>query len=119
MSRKDQAKALYIQGKKPQEIAKKLGYKAKTVSEWASRENWMGKRQEKAEKLIESFDKQIEELTISALKALQEVLNEGKHGDRVSASRVIMDISGLKREKKDIDLTTGGIEVIINQVPIK
>lgn len=121
MSKKYLARAMYVAGEKPSDIAQKLGYQTTSISHWATIENWDVDRQKRAKELTKVYDEQIDSLTNLALVELQKLLSspETKDSDKVAAIRSVIDISGLKRDKKDIDITSGGIEVVINQIAIK
>ena len=62
------------------------------------------------------MQERIKELTNLALETLCEVIkaNDSKYQDKVSASKAILDVSGLKSLKQEIE-GIGGMNVIINR----
>ena len=121
MSKKEIAKAMYLAGEKPCEIAKKLKYRPGTISTWACEEKWSEEKIKKAKETMDSLEKEIKDLTQLALTTLNDILtNENvRYSDKVAATRAVLDISGLKRDNKDVNLNAEGFEVIINQIPVR
>lgn len=121
MHKKEIAKAMYISGEKPAKIAEELGYKANTISNYAAVEGWDKERQERTNKIVEGIEGQISALTELSLSELNRILTDigSKDSDKLSAIRLVIDISGLKKENQSIDIDSRGIEVVINQIPIK
>jgi hypothetical protein len=76
----------------------------------------VSKRNRISEKIVENVEEKITSLTNLALETLREVINdpETKAVDKVSASRAILDISGLKSLKQEIS-GVGATSVIINR----
>lgn len=104
-------KAEYLKGIKPKEIAEKYGISAKALHEKASKEGWTEEKtsliknvQEKVQADIES---RISTLTDKALNVLENILSDSEVKPEVKVQAVgkVLDISGLKFEKKE--LTTG------------
>lgn len=110
----------YILGKTPRELAKKHKVTAQCISNRASDEQWRVERVKKEEEIANEFENQIQELTTLALTELSKILmDEGaSYKDKNAAIKTVMDISGLKKESKDVKLSDG-VEVVINMNPVK
>ena len=121
MSRKEQAKAMYIAGDKPQKIAEELGYKSATISDWASKEGWSLERQKKTEEVASKRQEEIEKIINLSLTELKRLLMDEsvKDKEKVAAINAALGISGLKKEKKEHEFGEGGVDVTINYKPVK
>lgn len=107
----------YLEGKKPIELAKKYKVAAKTISNRASEENWQGTRGKIQEEIQSNFEKEILEGTALAIKTLLEVARTAERdSDRVSAAKGLLDISGLKKEKRENELSGELIQSLVKFV---
>lgn len=97
-------KAEYLQGVTPKELAIKYKLKAKQISDKANDEQWVSEKAKISENVRNDVKEKIKDLTNLALEALVEVINdpECENRDKVSASKAILDISGLKSLKQEI-----------------
>ena len=97
-------KADYLNGVTPKELASKYKITAKSIHEKASKENWVDEKASISKNLQEDVQERIKELTNLALETLRCVINdpESKSQDKVSASRAILDVSGLKSLKQEV-----------------
>lgn len=97
-------KAEYLQGVSPKELAQNYNITAKQIHNKANRDKWTAERESIEEKTREDVKEKIKDLTNLALEALVEVINdpECENRDKVSASKAILDISGLKSSKQEI-----------------
>jgi uncharacterized protein YjcR len=97
-------KADYLNGVTPKELAGKYKITAKSIHEKASKENWVDEKASISKNLQEDVQERIKELTNLALETLRGVINdpESKSQDKVSASRAILDVSGLKSLKQEV-----------------
>lgn len=97
-------KADYLNGVAPKELAGKYKITAKSIHEKASKENWVDEKASISKNLQEDVQERIKELTNLALETLRGVINdpESKSQDKVSASRAILDVSGLKSLKQEV-----------------
>lgn len=109
-------KADYLNGVTPKELASKYKVTAKQVHEKASKENWTTEKARICKNLQENVQERIKALTNLALDTLCEVIkaDDSKYQDKVSASKAILDVSGLKSIKQEIE-GIGGMNVIINR----
>ena len=109
-------KADYLNGVTPKELASKYKVTAKQVHEKASKENWTTEKARICKNLQENVQERIKALTNLALDTLCEVIkaDDSKYQDKVSASKAILDVSGLKSLKQEIE-GIGGMNVIINR----
>lgn len=104
-------KAEYLKGIKPKEIAEKYGIRPKLLHDRASQEGWVAERKRIAENIGEKVQADIENrittLTDKALNVLENILSDSEVKPEVKVQAVgkVLDISGLKFEKKE--LTTG------------
>jgi CRISPR/Cas system CMR subunit Cmr6 (Cas7 group RAMP superfamily) len=109
-------KADYLNGVTPKELAKKYSLTPKQIHDKANRDSWVKEKTSIAEKTREDVQERIKELTNLALETLCEVIkaDDSKYQDKVSASKAILDVSGLKSLKQEIE-GIGGMNVIINR----
>lgn len=106
-------KAEYLQGVTPKELAEKYKIEVKAIHEKSSKEKWTKEKSSISKNLQVSIQDRIEKLTNLALDAVESVLkdNESSNNDKIQASKVIVDISGLKTAKKEVELNTNSIEI--------
>ena len=106
-------KADYLNGVTPKELASKYKITAKSIHEKASKENWVDEKASICKNVQEDVQEKIKSLTDKALKALEKVIddNESKNIDIISASRAILDISGLKTQKHEVE--NKGINIVV------
>lgn len=97
-------KAEYLKGCNPKELAEKYDISAKAITEKASKENWVDEKARISNNLQFCVEDYIKDLSKKALKQLEEVIDdtEADYKDKVSASRAILDVSGLKSSKQEI-----------------
>lgn len=103
-------KAEYLQGCTPKELAIKYKIKAKKISDKAYDDNWKEEKAKISENIRESTEDRIKGLTNKAFDALEQVLDDEKaeNKDKVAAAKAIIDVSGLKKDKKEL---TGDLNV--------
>lgn len=106
-------KADYLNGVTPKELASKYKVTAKQIHEKASKENWTTEKARICKNLQENVQERIKALTNLALDTLCEVIkaNDSKYQDKVSASKAILDISGLKTQKHEVE--NKGINIVV------
>lgn len=97
-------KADYLNGVTPKELSGKYKITAKSIHEKASKEKWVEEKASICKNVQEDVQERIKELTNLALETLRNVINdpESKSQDKVSASRAILDVSGLKSLKQEV-----------------
>lgn len=97
-------KADYLKGIVPKKLAEKYNILAKTITEKASKENWVDEKTRIFNNLQFDVEDYIKKLSKKALKQLEEVIDDSQaeYKDKVSASRAILDVSGLKSSKQEI-----------------
>jgi uncharacterized protein YjcR len=103
----------YLNGVSPKELSSKYGIAAKSIHEKASKEHWVDEKASICKNVQEDVQEQIKELTNLALQALRSVINdpECKHADKVSASRALLDVSGLKTQKHELEIPLPEISI--------
>lgn len=106
----------YLDGVTPKELAGKYKTTAKSIHEKASKENWVDEKASISKNLQEDVQSRIKELTNLALETLCNVINdpESDNRDKVSASKALLDVSGLKSLKQEVT-GVNGMSVIINR----
>ena len=106
-------KADYLNGVTPKELSSKYKVTAKQIHEKASKENWTTEKARICKNLQENVQERIKALTNLALDTLCEVIkaDNSKYQDKVSASKAILDISGLKTQKHEIE--NKGINIVV------
>lgn len=109
-------KADYLNGVTPKELAEKYKITAKQIHDKAFRDSWVAEKTSISEKTRESVQNRIKELTDLALETLCNVINdpESDNKDKVSASKAILDVSGLKSLKQEVS-GISGVSVVINR----
>lgn len=114
------AEVMYIAGESPSTIAKQLRLPVKTISGWATKFSWVSRRDEFGEKNAAEYKGLVDEIVQLGLQELKKILEEAcKDADKIQAIKCALDISGLKRDNKNIDFGAGGIEVILNHKAVK
>lgn len=113
-------KADYLSGITPKDLATKYNVSAKSIHEKASKENWVEEKASISKNLKEDVQEKIKDLTNLALDTLCKVINdpESDNKDKVSASRAILDVSGLKSIKQDVS-GISGVSVIVNRQAVQ
>ena len=106
----------YLDGVAPKELAVKYKIKARSISDKAYEEDWKEEKTRISENVRDDVQSRIKELTNLALDTLKNVINdpEAKHTDKVSASKALLDVSGLKAQKIEAS-GIQGTNVIINR----
>ena len=106
----------YLDGVPVKELAIKYKIKARSISDKAYEEDWKEEKTRIAENIRDDVQEKIKELTNLALDTLKNVINdpEAKHTDKVSASKALLDVSGLKAQKIEAS-GIQGTSVVINR----
>lgn len=106
----------YLDGVAPKELAVKYKIKARSISDKAYEEDWKEEKTRISENVRDDVQSRIKELTNLALDTLKSVINdpEAKHTDKVSASKALLDVSGLKAQKIEAS-GIQGTSVVINR----
>ena len=109
-------KADYLKGVTPKELAEKYKIDINKLYNKIDNDSWAKEKTEINENIRNDVQERIKELTNLALETLCEVIKAGdsKYQDKVSASKAILDVSGLKSLKQEV---TGidGVSVVINR----
>ena len=108
-------KADYLNGVTPKELAEKHKIDINKLYKKIENDKWAVELREIKGKIGNDVQEQIKELTNLALNALKGVLVdvEAKNADIVSASKAILDVSGLKTVREDVTVNQNPIEVQI------
>lgn len=98
----------YLEGVTPKELAIKYKIKAKSISNKANKEKWAIEKQKISENLSKNTEDRIKCLTNKAFDALEQVLDDenAEYKDKVSAAKAIIDVSGLKKDKLEVENKT-------------
>ena len=109
-------KADYLKGITPKELAEKYKIDINKLYNKIDNDSWAKEKTEINENIRNDVQERIKELTNLALETLCEVIKAGdsKYQDKVSASKAILDVSGLKSLKQEIN-GVSGMNVIINR----
>lgn len=114
------AEQMYIAGETPTAIAKALRLTPVFVSRMATQGDWAKKRDEQGQKNATEYKDLVGEIVQLGLRELKRILEETcKDADKLNAIKCALDISGLKRDNKNIEFGAGGIEVILNHKAVK
>ena len=106
----------YLNGVTPKELAEKYKIDINKLYYKIDNDSWAKEKTKINENIRNDVQERIKELTDLALETLCEVIKAGdsKYQDKVSASKAILDVSGLKSLKQEIE-GIGGMNVIINR----
>ena len=106
----------YLNGVTPKELAEKHKVDIEKIYKKIENDKWAAELREIKAKIGNEVQERIKELTNLALETLCSVINdpESKSMDKVSASKAILDVSGLKSIKQDVT-GVSGMSVIINR----
>lgn len=106
----------YLNGVTPKELAEKHKVDIEKIYKKIENDKWAAELREIKAKIGNEVQERIKELTNLALETLCNVINdpESKSMDKVSASKAILDVSGLKSIKQDVT-GVSGMSVIINR----
>lgn len=109
-------KADYLNGVTPKELAEKHKVEIEKLYKKIENDKWAVELREIKGKIGNDVQERIKELTNLALETLCEVIKAGdsKYQDKVSASKAILDVSGLKSLKQEVT-GVSGMNVIINR----
>ena len=109
-------KADYLNGVTPKELAEKYKIDINKLYNKIDNDSWAKEKTEINENIRNDVQERIKELTDLALETLCEVIKAGdsKYQDKVSASKAILDVSGLKSLKQEVT-GVSGMNVIINR----
>lgn len=109
-------KADYLNGVTPKELAEKYKIDIDKLYNKIDNDSWAKKKTEINENIRNDVQERIKELTNLALETLCEVIkaDDSKYQDKVSASKAILDVSGLKSLKQEVT-GVSGMNVIINR----
>ena len=108
-------KADYLNGVTPKELSEKYKIEITKLYYKIDNDSWAKEKTKINENIRNDVQEQIKELTNLALNALKGVLVDvdAKNADIVSASKAILDVSGLKTVREDVTVNQNPIEVQI------
>ncbi len=111
----------YLKQIPPRELAIKYKIKAKSISDKANEEGWVGEKAKISENIRNNVEGEISEGAKESIIYLREVVNnpEEKTVDRIAAAKGLLAISGLEKSEKKI---TGDVSVLpttFNILPVK
>lgn len=100
-------KTEYLQGATPKELAKKYNLTSQQVRSKASKEKWRAEKVTISNKVTQNIEDKIKALSNNALETLGRIIKdpEAKDSDKVAAAKAILDVSGLKSVKQEIEIT--------------
>jgi uncharacterized protein YjcR len=109
-------KADYLNGITPKGLAEKYKIDINKLYYKIDNDSWAKEKTKINENIRNDVQERIKELTDLALETLCEVIKAGdsKYQDKVSASKAILDVSGLKSLKQEVT-GVSGMNVIINR----
>ena len=109
-------KADYLKGVTPKELAEKYKIDINKLYNKIDNDSWAKEKTEINENIRNDVQERIKELTNLALETLCEVIKAGdsKYQDKLTASKAIIDVSGLKSIKQEVT-GVSGMNVIINR----
>lgn len=107
-------KAEYLKGSSPKELAQKYKLKPKAISNKATIEKWANEKKQIKANISKNVEKDIENGAKEAICFLREVVNctDEETKDRISAAKGLLDVSGYKSQKHQLENTGISIQVI-------
>lgn len=113
-------KADYFRGGTPQELAVKYGIPVNKIYNKVDNDKWAKEKTKITANVRNDVQTKIKDLTDLALDTLRTVINDPKadYKDKVSASRAILDVSGLKSLKQEVS-GIDGVSVIVNRQAVQ
>lgn len=112
----NEIKADYLNGVTPKELAEKYELPVEKIYYKIDNDSWAKEKTKINENVRSDVQNRIKELTDLALETLCNVINdpESDNKDKVSASKAILDVSGLKSLKQEVS-GISGVSVVINR----
>lgn len=106
----------YLDGVAPKELAEKYQIDINKLYNKIDNDSWAKDKTEINGNVRKDVQERIKELTNLALETLCNVINdpESDNRDKVSASKALLDVSGLKSLKQEVT-GVNGMSVIINR----
>lgn len=103
----------YLEGVSPKDLAIKYATTSSAIRSKACKEKWGVEKETICNNVQQTVEERIKSLTNKALDALESVINdpECKHTDKVAASRALLDVSGLKTQKHELDIPLPEINI--------
>ena len=110
----------YLLGEKPSNISSSTGVEASELASKIKKEKWAQKRLQLRESMENIFEKRLEKLAQKAFEQLEEILSDetASSASKMQAAKTIIDIAGLKKDKKEPQKEVG-YEVYINRKSVK
>jgi len=109
----------YLNGLNPLKLSEKFNIDAEEITSKIKAEKWAYKRKALQQKIIGNFEKRLESLANKAFEQLEDILNDetASSTSKLQAAKTIIDLTGLKKEKKEPQEAT--YEVYINRKSVK
>ena len=106
-------KAEYLKGSSPKELAEKYSLKPKAISNKATIEKWAGQRKQIKANISKNIEEEINDGAKEAINFLRQVINslDEETKDRISAAKGLLDVSGLKTQKHEVE--NKGINIVV------
>ena len=106
-------KAEYLKGSSPKELAQKYSLKPKAISNKATIEKWAGQRKQIKANISKNIEEEINDGAKEAINLLRQVINslDEETKDRISAAKGLLDVSGLKTQKHEVE--NKGINIVV------
>lgn len=103
----------YLSGVAPKELAVKYKIDINKIYNKIDNDSWAKEKTEINGNIRNDVQERIKNLTNLALQALESVINdpECKHTDKVAASRALLDVSGLKTQKHELEIPLPEISI--------
>lgn len=113
-------KADYLNGVTPKELAEKYKVDIDKIYNKIDNDSWAKEKTEINGNIRNDVQEKIKTLTNLALDTLCKVINdpESDNKDKVSASKAILDVSGLKSLKQEVS-GVSGVSVIVNRQAVQ
>lgn len=117
----NKVKKEYLEGVTPKALATKYKTTSKKIRDKASKEDWVDDKTAISDNVLLRVEDRITGLTNLALDTLEDVIKapETEKNIKVQACRAILDISGLKSSKQEINGNVGIQKVFITPDEVK
>lgn len=109
----------YLIGIQPQDLAQEYNVSCSTIRSHACKQKWSVNKQQISNQVLQSVTQNLEarvtNLANKALTTCETVLDDpgAKYQDKLTASKIIIDCSGLKKDKKELSGNVGVQKVFV------
>ena len=114
-------KADYLQRIPPRDLARKYNVSIKSISDRATKEKWTAEKTQMCANVRKCVEQEVKEASTEAVSYLRRVVNDenAETKDRISAAKGILDVSGMKSIKQELNGSLDVQKVYITPEEVK